>query len=481
MRIMDLSGQLDLAGLTAEHKALLDDLQPNIVKAHTRDHCYLFPLRFTDAAKARTLLHELANKMKTASEHFAEIAAHKAKPPVKSTVPYIGVHLSAKGYAALGAASKMPGEPAFAAGMKASGASLNDPQPNAWDLAYQGDVHALVIVAGSADTASIRATDAAANQIFAKLGAGVVLTGLPDIGQGMASLKAPGEGIEHFGYVDGRSQPLFTKQDIKSEKTKNAKINGLPSNKGAWDPKFPLSQVLVKDPGVASPSAHGSYFVFRKLEQDVHGFKAAEEKLGEAFGLTGAAAERMGAAIVGRFEDGTPYTLQDSDGLNEPVPNDFDYSGDAAGLKCPFSAHIRKTNPRLSAPGVLDRRVIMARRGVTYGRRDQHPNDPALKIKDMPTGAVGLLFMAYQADISNQFEVTQRHWANDPSFPPNTAGVTTPGVDPVIGQGGSRMFTQRATWNDPASVTKSLEFKNFVHLRGGEYFFAPSISTLKTI
>ncbi len=478
---MDLSGQLDLTHLSAAQLALLDDLQPNIVKAHTRDHCYLFPLRFTDAAKARTLLHTLAAKMKTARRHFDELAAHNATPPVDSTVPYIGVHLSAKGYTALGAQAKMPNEPAFTTGMAAAGGKLQDTPQGAWDMAYRGEVHALVIVGGSSDTDAIRATDAVANQIFLQLGDGIVLTGLPEIGHGMASLKAPGEGIEHFGYVDGRSQPLFTKQDVDKESRKNASIHGLPSNRGAWNPTFPLSQVLVKDPGTASAAAHGSYFVFRKLEQDVHGFKRAEETLGEAFGLTAAATERMGAAIVGRFEDGTPYTLQDSDGLNNPVPNDFDYSGDSAGLKCPFNAHIRKTNPRGSAPGTPNRGVIMARRGVTYGRREQHPNDPALRIEDMPTGAVGLLFMAYQANISNQFEVTQQFWANEATFPPDTAGVAKPGLDPVIGQGGSRMFTQRATWNDPASITKSLEFENFVHLRGGEYFFAPSISTLKAI
>ncbi len=29
-----------------------------------------------------------------------------------------------------------------------------------------------------------------------------------------------------------------------------------------------------------------------------------------------------------------------------PVPNNFDYESDTAGAKCPFQAHIRKTNPR---------------------------------------------------------------------------------------------------------------------------------------
>ena len=50
--------------------------------------------------------------------------------------------------------------------------------------------------------------------------------------------------------------------------------------------------------------------------------------------------------IVGRFDDGTPLTLQRTDGAAQAIMNNFTYDSDGDGHKCPFHAHIRKTNPR---------------------------------------------------------------------------------------------------------------------------------------
>lgn len=71
--------------------------------------------------------------------------------------------------------------------------------------------------------------------------------------------------------------------------------------------------------------------------------------------------ELAGALLVGRFEDGTPVTFQGADGLDDPVPNNFDYRGDMAGARCPFFAHIRKTNPR----GDIARTLVPAPQGQT--------------------------------------------------------------------------------------------------------------------
>ena len=85
-----------------------------------------------------------------------------------------------------------------------------------------------------------------------------------------------GDGIEHFGYVDGRSQPLFLKDEVDKEPREH------------WDPAFPLSNVLVADPLAADPDRHfGSYFVFRKLEQNVRAFKEIEQELADDLGLDG--------------------------------------------------------------------------------------------------------------------------------------------------------------------------------------------------
>ena len=71
------------------------------------------------------------------------------------------------------------------------------------------------------------------------------------IERGTALFTQEGQAIEHFGYADGRSQPLFFKEDIQKE-IKHRDGTDL------WDPSAPLSLVLAKDP--ASPSGPTSSF-----------------------------------------------------------------------------------------------------------------------------------------------------------------------------------------------------------------------------
>ena len=81
--------------------------------------------------------------------------------------------------------------------------------------------------------------------------------------------------IEPFGYADGISQPLFLKEEIDK-----AKQGGT----DRWDPSAPLDLVLVKDPNGEGEDSYGSFFVFRKLEQDVAGFQQRVAELAEELG-----------------------------------------------------------------------------------------------------------------------------------------------------------------------------------------------------
>jgi deferrochelatase/peroxidase EfeB len=73
------------------------------------------------------------------------------------------------------------------------------------------------------------------------------------------------EEIEHFGFRDGVSQPLFLKRDIDKEREH--------SDFSKWDPRAPLNLVLFKDPlGDRDKESYGSFLVFRKLEQNVKGW-----------------------------------------------------------------------------------------------------------------------------------------------------------------------------------------------------------------
>ena len=452
--------------------AMLDDLQPNILKGHARDFLTLIFLRFgEDPDEANDLLHGLAGLMKSARAHLKEVKAFKASGQPGSA--YVGLGLTAAGYAALGVPeARRPADPSFRRGMR--NADLND-DPSLWESTFAEPIHAVVLVGDATPARHDAALAQARALIAAHPGVGVA-------GEqaGLGLHNANGDGIEHFGYVDGRSQPLFLAEDIEDER-----LHG--DGASAWDPAFALDRVIVPDPAApGNGTAFGSYFIYRKLEQDVQAFKRSEEKLAADLKLNDR--ERAGAMIVGRFEDGTPLTLQSAEGGHNPVPNDFDYDSDGDGGKCPFFGHIRKLNPRGSGgfePQEEERRHIMARRGQTYGMRADDPNDGRIDTK--PSGGVGLLFMAFNADIGAQFEFTQAVWANNPGFPRTPGGVAAPGVDLVIGQtpngdprpGVEAPLAWGADRKTPSAFAAAPAPEQAVTLRGGEYFFMPALSFLR--
>ena len=252
--------------------------------------------------------------------------------------------------------------------------------------------------------------------------------------------------------------------------------------------------VLVADPNAGTPQPLGTYFVFRKLEQNVREFKRAERgALASALQLVGDEAERAGAMVVGRFEDGTPVAMQRGSGTDDPVLNNFNYADDAAGSRCPFHAHVRKVNPRTTTTATGDlpfaagaeRGRRITRRGITYGERTRASLDTD-DLSQMPSGGVGLLFICCQSSIPDQFEFMQASWANNAAFPPGTPMPV--GIDPVIGQAigtppGPPAVPQQwpTQWgNDDfgAHPTAAFPFGGFVRMLGGEYFFAPSLRFL---
>ena len=454
---------------TPGQQAMLETLQPNILKGHTREFLSVLFLRFTDAAAGRDFLGRVATLMKSAAKHLQEIAAFK-KDKVPGTA-YVGVGLTAEGYKALGL-PKLPSDPSFNAGMQA--ADLHDPAVATWDPAFRNkkDLHACILIGDMTAETKSQMHD----RVLAMLAAvpSVVVLGTQD---GTALHNGNGDGIEHFGYVDGRSQPLFLDADVQAEQDTT-------DGTSVWNPAFDIGRVIVAEPGPAGAPEHfGSYFVFRKLEQDVRKFKQAELDFAEALGL--ADAERAGAMLVGRFEDGTPVTLQSQDGAHGPVMNDFNYASDRQGGKCPFLGHIRKTNPRGSGgfeKQDAERMHLMARRGQTYGVRADNPNDG--EIANKPTRDVGLLFMAFNSDIANQFEFTQKNWANAAGFPKvDPQGGKAPGVDPVIGQTANDAkrpdMTVALTWGEPGSMKTVPAVPRAVTMKGGEYFFMPSLAFLR--
>lgn len=459
-----------------EEQQMLQALQGNILKGHGRPETLNIFVKFdaTKQAESRRVLREIANfHLTSAAQQLQETEAFQVSG--QSGATFVALALSFTGYTAIGRPALAPtGEPQFTKGMKdpASLAAVSDLSTNGWEAPFKGQIDGMLLI-GDMERNRVRLKRDELASLLAQCNASIVFEQA-----GSAIKDKANNGIEHFGYVDGRSQPLLLQEDIDKESAT--------AGVSQWDPTFGLQSALVKD-GAADTFSFGSYFIFRKLEQDVRGFKRKEQELATALGLTTSEAREIaGAFAVGRFEDGTPVTMSD-DARGQNPPNNFNYTGDP-GSRCPFQGHIRKVNPRGSGPGgAADERTrIMPRRGIPFEDKPRvvHPSDlpecDSLAEFDakvgplLPTGGVGLLFMAYNSSLTKQFVFTQGSWANSAGFP--AAGT---GLDPVIGQSGSAVAGQKWPKAWDTSATVQFDFHGFVHMRGGEYFFSPSLTTLK--
>lgn len=446
---------------------VLEDLQANILVGHGRDHTLNLFLRFDPARRVanRARLTQLGERLTSARQALADRARFKAIG--EGGGPVILFAMTAAGHAALDLPA--PVDPAFRQGMAARRAILSDPASTAFED-HLRDPDALLQVAAD-DAATARAM---ADELLGLLtGDGISLLGT-DTGLALRRPPAPGDSakgaaIEHFGYVDGISQPLLLADQVAAEP------------QAAWNPAFsPLKLALVRDFNAATDAGFGSYLVYRKLEQDVAAFKQQEDQLADVLGLTGPARAHAGALAVGRSKDGTP--LLSPGGQAAGQANDFTYAADADGLACPFHAHVRKTNPRgdtarrLGADEADERLHLMPRRGITYGARADLPelNGP------FPSVGVGLLFMAYNSDIRRQFEFTQASWSNNPAFVDDAAAaLPRTGIDPVTSPSDLLTPAGIQSWREnPSAEPTGFAFGGAVTLLGGGYFFAPAISSI---
>ncbi len=459
----------------AQFNDLFKNVQGNILKGHGREHTANIFIN-CDKNKQTMVKHWIKSLMQrsiitSTRKQLDESATFKATGVGGGM--FATILFAAKGYEYLGIKTKGKFKDDFRHGMK--DAKLNDPDDDEWEYGFRGEIHFLLII-GDDNKETVLAQVEVFKTEIERFGS------ITTVEYGNSLRNSDNAGIEHFGYVDGTSQPLFFVDEIERYKVDN-KIVG---NAFIYNPSAERSLVLVDDPLTGAKDAFGSYFVFRKLAQNVRGFKSTEEELGDKLGLVAPDDERAGAMIVGRFENGTPVELMDEEEEDATekiwLRNNFDYQTND-NSKCPFQGHIRKANPRSGNPKENlqgTQAHVMARRGITYGLRTDGPNDGLIDNK--PENGLGLLFMSYQADISNQFEFIQKNWVNNTKFPFDKKGAhPKSGIDPVIGQdGGNSISTGEfaVKWGDITTL-KTEPFGKFVTMKGGEYFFSPSIPFLE--
>lgn len=490
---IDLNGELSaIDPENPKYTDLLANLQGNILKSHGRDRTVSMFLTFPeDAGKVKAVREWIssfaARYVTSAMRQHYETKEFKINE-ISGRI-FAAFYLTAKGYLALGFTAedleKFPEENlqdengddatglsnieiSFKDGMAAGQMELRDVKSDKWEEGFRdSEIHALLFLA---DRDEERLTDVT-GLVKRKLDE-LEITFFRQDGEVLRD-EASGDPIEHFGFRDGISQPVFYEADVE-EARKQGYRN--------WDSFAPLKLVLVKDPLADAKDCFGSYLVFRKLEQNVKGFNEQKDELIAGLNLDDSEKERVDALIVGRFQNGTPVMLSDTS-HSEIIPpdfNNFNYidlsNGAFTANKCPYHGHIRRMNPRgESEPLESEAMRRIVRRGITYGDRA----DKTI----VPTENVGLLFMCFQSSIPKQFGFIQTKWANTSAF----LGKEMSGLDPLVGRNDSidpespeLMQKWCPVWGaDKNSV--AFEFKSFVTLKGGEFFFAPSIAFLRSL
>jgi Dyp-type peroxidase family len=365
----------------------------------------------------------------------------------------------------------------FQQGMKARGDILYDTGKNGpehWDPVWREErVHAWLAVYAESLPA-LEESCARASQIMDKTKGARLLQAQDACAIYLRAKPTPNE---HFGYRDGFGNP-----DFKGAERECVPGQGKLAKDGTWEPlatgEFLLGYADEAGELPVAPIPHllarnGTFMVYRKMHQNVAAFRDYLDKKGQQYP---GGKEKLAAKFVGRWQDGTPLELSPDHEDPKIVDDDnrntnFTYGNDLSGTRCPIGAHIRRANPR-DAFGfngqLINRRRIM-RRGLPYGK--YVPDGEPVNDRDER----GIIFMALNASFFRQFEFVQQQWieyGND-AHQGNDKDLLTGNHD------GMGKFVVQGTddLKNPPFICANLP--NFVELRGGDYFFMPSLTALQ--
>jgi len=304
---------------------------------------------------------------------------------------------------------------------------------------------------------------------------------------------------EHFGFRDGIGQPT-----VRGSGRIEANNNTIAPGEillGHPDGYGNITHSPVSPSGFAF-GFNGSYMVFRQLKQEVEAFWAYCDSDKDAGNAITAASKMIGrwpsGASLVRHPDGDP---NDARFIDE---NNFSYlandaHNDRYGARCPFGAHIRRSNPRdWELGGTVEESLELSnlhriiRRGRPYGPALVASMDATEIVKEA-TGSTaeqraaaperGLQFLCFNANIERQFEFVQQQWCNNPKF----AGLVGD-ADPLLGPGRppQELGLETQSFTTQTDVRKQIlprhtNMQRFVTVVGSAYFFMPSIRAMRLL
>lgn len=515
-----------LQSLVADKEASsldLDDIQGDILLGLQKENemFVFFTIKDADAFKkcaARAVKLGLITSTREVAAREEKIALLKDVPK-KPRLPLLGANigLTFRGLSRLRADSNLAAtfpdlDPSFVRGAVGSAEDLGD-DIDIWSPRFRkGNVDGVLLVTGpSPELVTFHAAE-----LLHLFDEGIDNSVAMEPG----NVRPPQRGHEHFGFLDGVSQPGI-RGLTKPENAKDPE-QGLPGQDLIWPGEFvfgqsqqvkpepetatsPAKTATKEEEGpVATPPApwmnNGSYMVWRKLEQRVLAFREETQAKAAALGMD---ADLLRARMVGRWPSGAPIVKSPTSddaalGEDKMLNNDFEFqASDPHQRVCPYAAHIRKTYPRddlndaefggsplkhlVGESGEAEIQTRRIRRaGIPFG-----PELDTDKEFVSNEASRGLMFVCYQTSIVEQFEFIQASWANNSGFvigkkrPSAPNDPVAPGHDLIIAQVDDR-FMDEPISNHPMGDTRSkLEgTSQFVHSRGAAYFFMPSLSAL---
>ena len=517
----------------------LDRIQGNILEGFNKDFQAFLFLRVTDPTAAKGWLAGLVEEIASVEEVrefnnlFKKLVRRRGGELGILKATWMNLAFTFRGLQTLGlpAAELNLFPAAFQQGMKQRAPIIGDVAasgPANWIVPFRdGNIDALMIVASD----SQESLGEHVLRYIHNMGlcGGVELAYLQE-----GSVREDEPGHEHFGFRDGVSQPAIRHYDehlpggepiqanpgqdrlhagefVLGYPTQIPTPKACPMKDNAGNPIFlnpnpdegPVSPLHGLGNETAPPwSVNGSYLVFRRLAQDVRGFRefVAKKSL-EVFPVIAKtdpqkANDVMGAKLVGRYASGCPVELTKDeqaliaagtlpksfdptdgdpsfqvpqilgdDSQSDPshylgniaedsrFDNHFEYGDDKDGTVVPRCAHIRKAYPRDSAtPGGGESSTQghrLLRRGIPFGTSFRpslgatgHGGKPGTE----EPGDRGLLFLCYQTSLERQFEFVQTKWVNNTNFPGNSK---TPAPDPKTGQWFSDLDATDPDGQDP--------------------------------
>ncbi|VAW74060.1 Dye-decolorizing peroxidase [hydrothermal vent metagenome] len=441
----------------ADLRENLDDIQGNILKAYKYPHA-VYCFWSVTAESGRLFLQRLLDIGISSASVWPvnSITGESTKPAAT-----LNCALTYKGLEALEVdVSRLELLPeTFRAGMSARSIPLGDiggSAPEHWQPQLDDSaIHVMVVIY------AMNKAERESQQ--AKVRQAAQATDVIEVAHAIEADALPNS-KEHFGFVDGIGQPSIEGGLVDEPGMGTPNIEGWQALKPgefihgyiAEREKPPLEEKLM------SLIDNGTYLVLRQLQQDVAEFRSLlKTQAMNAFGSDSPVAQtRLASNLVGRWPSGASLMASP---IEDPgnSDNDFRYSGDPDGMRCPLGAHIRRCNPRdgLAADTHVPFHRIL-RRGLPYGPL----------YDEEPEAERGLVFIAINTDIEAQFEFVQEQWMQKGDF----VNLSVDEKDPLAGVNSDGRFTLPGGTQNPVIFG----INTFVQTRGGGYFFMPSIKVL---